>query len=46
VGAHYAGGLGYSGLGDAGKARAELQAALAIDPAHVGAKSALAGLKE
>jgi tetratricopeptide (TPR) repeat protein len=44
VTAHYAAGLGYLGLGDSQKARQELQQVLAIDPAHVGARSALAEL--
>lgn len=42
--APYAAGLGHAGLGDIEKARAEFRRALAIDPAHVGAKSALAAL--
>jgi tetratricopeptide (TPR) repeat protein len=45
VAAHYARGLAQAGLGDSVKARTELGAALALNPAHVGARSALAGLK-
>jgi tetratricopeptide (TPR) repeat protein len=43
--AHYAAGLACAGLGDAEKARAEFQAVLALNPAHVGARSELAALK-
>jgi tetratricopeptide (TPR) repeat protein len=43
--AHYAIGLARCGLGETDKAKAELQAALALNPAHVGARSALAALK-
>jgi tetratricopeptide (TPR) repeat protein len=39
--AHYLAGLGYAGLGDKEKARAEFNAALAAQPDHLGAKIAL-----
>ena len=39
--AHYAAGLGYAGLGEKEKARAEFSAALAATPDHLGAKLAL-----
>jgi len=42
--APYAAGLGQAGLGDLEKAKSSLQQALAIDPAHIGARSALAAL--
>jgi tetratricopeptide (TPR) repeat protein len=42
--AHYILGLGYSGLNDAGKAKAELNEALKISPALVGARVMLARL--
>jgi tetratricopeptide (TPR) repeat protein len=42
--AHYLTGLGYAGLGEKEKARAEFSAALAAAPDHLGAKIALAGL--
>jgi tetratricopeptide (TPR) repeat protein len=38
---HYLAGLGYAGLGDKEKARAEFNAALAAQPDHLGAKIAL-----
>jgi tetratricopeptide (TPR) repeat protein len=40
--AHYITGLGYAGLGESEKARAEFFAALAAEPDHLGAKTALA----
>jgi tetratricopeptide (TPR) repeat protein len=40
--AHYITGLGYAGLGENEKARAEFSAALAAEPDHLGAKTALA----
>jgi tetratricopeptide (TPR) repeat protein len=42
--AHYAAGLGYSGLEDKPKAKAELGKALEASPDHAGAKSALESL--
>ena len=42
--AHYTLGLGYLGLGDAGKAKAELAQAVEISPDLLGARTALAGL--
>jgi tetratricopeptide (TPR) repeat protein len=39
--AHYAAGLGYAGLGEKEKARAEFSAALRTAPDHLGAKTAL-----
>jgi Tfp pilus assembly protein PilF len=42
--AHYAAGLGHLGLGDTGQARQELQQALAINPAHVGVRAAMAAV--
>ncbi len=42
--AHYAAGLGHLGLGEDDQAKEELRAALAINPAHVAAKSALDSL--
>ena len=42
--AHYAAGLGHLGLGEAEAARQELQQALAINPAHAGARAAMAEL--
>jgi tetratricopeptide (TPR) repeat protein len=42
--AHYVAGLGYSGLGDKDKARAEFSAALASAPDLLGAKLALTQL--
>jgi tetratricopeptide (TPR) repeat protein len=42
--AHYVTGLGYAGLGEKDKARAEFTAALAAVPAHLGAKLALGQL--
>ena len=44
VTAHYAAGLGYLGLGDSKKPDRSCSRRLAIDPAHVGARSALAEL--
>ncbi len=41
AGAHYAAGLGYAGLGDKGKARAEFNAALAGAPDSLDARQAL-----
>ncbi len=38
-------GLGYLGLGDAAKAKAELAQAVEISPDLLGARTALAGLK-
>ena len=43
--AHYAIGLGYLGLGDAVKAKAELSQAVETSPDLLGARTALAGLK-
>jgi tetratricopeptide (TPR) repeat protein len=43
--AHYARGLGQAGLGETAKAKTEFEAVLAIDPAHVGARSAMAALQ-
>jgi tetratricopeptide (TPR) repeat protein len=40
--AHYITGLGYAGLGENEKARVEFSAALAVEPDHLGAKTALA----
>jgi tetratricopeptide (TPR) repeat protein len=40
--AHYITGLGYAGLGENEKARVEFSAALAAEPDHLGAKTALA----
>jgi tetratricopeptide (TPR) repeat protein len=40
--AHYLTGLGYAGLGEKEKSRAEFSAALAAAPDHLGAKTALA----
>jgi Tfp pilus assembly protein PilF len=37
--------LGYLGLGETKQATDELNRALALNPAHVGARSALASLK-
>jgi tetratricopeptide (TPR) repeat protein len=45
VAAHYARGLAQAGLGDTAKARTELEAVLSLNPAHVGARAALSGLK-
>jgi tetratricopeptide (TPR) repeat protein len=42
--AHYAAGLGHLGLGEKEQAREELKQALAINPAHAGARAAMAGL--
>ena len=42
--AHYAAGLGYLGLNDTQKAKAELSKALEASPDHAGARSALAGV--
>jgi tetratricopeptide (TPR) repeat protein len=42
--AHYITGLGYAGLGEREKARAEFSAALAASPDHLGAKIALGQL--
>ena len=42
--AHYAAALGHLGLGDTDQAKQELRAALAINPAHVGARSILDSL--
>jgi len=39
---HYAAGLGHLGLGESGRAKEELNQALAINPAHAGVRSALA----
>jgi tetratricopeptide (TPR) repeat protein len=44
-GAPYAAGLGHAGLGDREKARAEFERVLKTNPAHVGARSALADLR-
>jgi tetratricopeptide (TPR) repeat protein len=41
---HYAAALGHMGLDETGKAKDELNQALAINPAHVGARTALAVL--
>ena len=43
--AHYEMGLGYLGLGDAGKAKAELSQAVETSPDLLGARTALAALK-
>jgi tetratricopeptide (TPR) repeat protein len=43
--AHYEMGLGYLGLGDAAKAKAELSQAVETSPDLLGARTALAGLK-
>jgi tetratricopeptide (TPR) repeat protein len=43
--AHYTIGLGYLGLGDAAKAKAELSQAVQTSPDLLGARTALAGLK-
>jgi len=43
--AHYIAGLGYLGLNDATKAKAELSEAVRISPDLVGASAALAGIK-
>jgi tetratricopeptide (TPR) repeat protein len=43
--AHYAIGLGYLGLGDAAKAKAELSQAIQTSPDLLGARTALAALK-
>jgi tetratricopeptide (TPR) repeat protein len=43
--AHYLTGLGYMGLGDAAKAKAELTQAVEISPDLLGARTALAALK-
>jgi len=43
--AHYLIGLGYLGLGDAAKAKAELAQAVETSPDLLGARSALAALK-
>jgi tetratricopeptide (TPR) repeat protein len=43
--AHYEIGLGYLGLGDAAKAKAELSQAVETSPDLLGARTALAGLK-
>jgi hypothetical protein len=40
--AHYITGLGYAGLVENKKARVEFSAALAAEPDHLGAKTALA----
>ena len=42
--AHYAAALGHLGLGETDQAKLELRAALAINPAHVGARSTLDSL--
>ena len=44
VQAHYAAGLGHLGLGEIEQARQELNQALALNPAHVGVRSALADM--
>jgi tetratricopeptide (TPR) repeat protein len=43
--AHYTMGLGYMGLGDAAKAKAELSQAVETSPDLLGARTALAALK-
>jgi tetratricopeptide (TPR) repeat protein len=43
--AHYSMGLGYLGLGDAAKAKAELSQAVETSPDLLGARTALAALK-
>jgi len=43
--AHYAIGLGYLGLGDSAKAKAELSQAVETSPDLLGARTALAALK-
>jgi len=43
--AHYAAALARLGMGETEQAKQELKAALAINPAHVGAKSMLDSLK-
>jgi len=43
--AHYSMGLGYLGLGDAAKAKAELAQAVETSPDLLGARTALAALK-
>ncbi|MBI4873404.1 MAG: tetratricopeptide repeat protein, partial [Acidobacteria bacterium] len=44
--AHYVSGLGYLGLKDTQKARQALTQALQTDPAHLGARLAMAGLRD
>ena len=41
---HYAAGLGHLGLGEKDQARQELSEVLKLNPAHVGARSALSAL--
>jgi tetratricopeptide (TPR) repeat protein len=41
---HYSAALGYLGLGDMERARQELRRTLAANPAHLGARAALAGI--
>jgi Tfp pilus assembly protein PilF len=43
--AHYISGLGYLGLNDQAKAKAELTEAVQLDPDLLGARTALASLK-
>jgi len=42
--AHYIAALGESGLSEDGKAKARLEEALKVNPAHAGARTMLAGL--
>jgi tetratricopeptide (TPR) repeat protein len=44
IAAHYSAGLAYKGLGDAGRAKAEFQETLGLQPAHTGARSMLSDL--